>query len=182
MGALRARGAGRTIWPLTEHLASRLHAFVDQGGALVVIHRSGLIAGSEQTLARALRLCLCGNVAVQACLPGSANQHDGRYSALRICLVRRSFPVEGAISGGHSGAARRAPFPAQPRALHQPHADSFRPPHLLRRAGEERPRGFGRLSAGSELLQEWLLDLPARVPTGHRGTASLRRWSKATPR
>jgi len=32
-----------------QRLASRLHAFVDQGGALVVIHRSGLIAGSEQT-------------------------------------------------------------------------------------------------------------------------------------
>ncbi len=30
-------------------LASRLHAFVDQGGALVVIHRSGLIAGTEET-------------------------------------------------------------------------------------------------------------------------------------
>ena len=32
-----------------QHLASRLHAFVDRGGALLVIHRSGLIAGSEQS-------------------------------------------------------------------------------------------------------------------------------------
>jgi hypothetical protein len=32
-----------------QPLASRLHAFVDQGGALIVVHRSGLIAGSEQT-------------------------------------------------------------------------------------------------------------------------------------
>ena len=30
-------------------LASRLHAFVDQGGALVVSHHSGLIAGSEKS-------------------------------------------------------------------------------------------------------------------------------------
>ena len=32
-----------------EQLASRLHAFVDQGGALIVVHHSGLTAGSKQT-------------------------------------------------------------------------------------------------------------------------------------
>ena len=32
-----------------QRLASRLHSFVDQGGAVVVIHRSGLIAGSEES-------------------------------------------------------------------------------------------------------------------------------------
>src|ERR1035437_5095262 len=32
-----------------QRLASRLHAFVDQDGAMIVVHRSGLIAGSEQT-------------------------------------------------------------------------------------------------------------------------------------
>jgi len=32
-----------------EALASRLHAYVDQGGGLIVSHRSGLIAGREKT-------------------------------------------------------------------------------------------------------------------------------------
>lgn len=32
-----------------EALASRLHAYVDQGGGLIVSHKSGLIAGSEKT-------------------------------------------------------------------------------------------------------------------------------------
>lgn len=32
-----------------DRLASRLHEFVDQGGALVAVHRSGLIAGSEKS-------------------------------------------------------------------------------------------------------------------------------------
>lgn len=32
-----------------QPLAARLHDYVDKGGALVAIHRSGLIAGSEQT-------------------------------------------------------------------------------------------------------------------------------------
>jgi Hypothetical glycosyl hydrolase 6/Beta-galactosidase trimerisation domain len=31
------------------HLASRLHSFVERGGALIVIHRSGVVAGSEQS-------------------------------------------------------------------------------------------------------------------------------------
>jgi hypothetical protein len=35
--------------PVDRELASRLYSFVESGGALVVIHRSGLIAGTDET-------------------------------------------------------------------------------------------------------------------------------------
>jgi hypothetical protein len=74
-----------------QDLASRLHAFVDQGGALVVIHRSGLIAGSEQSWLQRYGLVFAG-----------MSPFKPAYLVPRTSLGGKIPPYEYALYGGAS--------------------------------------------------------------------------------
>src|SRR5262249_59602105 len=113
-----------------------------------------------------------GQSALTAGLRGAEGGVHGHHPDVRVRALRGRLAMAGRSPGGGPGRAGRAALPTQPRALHEPSANTLRSHHRVRRRGTQREGGAGGLPAGARLLQPRILGLSPGLSESARRSAS----------
>ena len=159
------------LW-VDQALASRLHAFIAGGGAVIAAHKSGLLAGTEKSWLERYGLHYAGMSPFTPAYMVPKVNFTGDIPSYAYALYEGASQWRAESPGGNPGRVGRAALPAQPRALHEPSANTLRSHHLLRRRGTERAGWPGGFSSGTRLLQPGILDLSPGLSESAQRSAS----------